>query len=83
MLPNGGLPQFPAGGALASGKPLIQYSHTPAGPVASALNVGIIDFLQVPTHMCTVTNLCVCHDSLILSILSALYVCIIDFLQVP
>ena len=33
--------------------------------------------------MCTVTSLCVCHDSLILSILSALYVCIIDFLQVP
>jgi hypothetical protein len=43
MLPNGALPDFPQGGAI---RPLIQITETPQGPVATALYLGIIDYLQ-------------------------------------
>ena len=43
MLPNGALPDFPQGGAI---RPLMQVTETPQGPVATALYLGIIDYLQ-------------------------------------
>jgi hypothetical protein len=46
MLPNGRVPQFPPGGALRDGKPLVQVTQSPEGPVATALYLGIIDYLQ-------------------------------------
>ena len=47
--PDGRMPSFPAGGGLVSGRPAIQTEVTADGMQASALYIGIIDFLQAWT----------------------------------